>query len=322
MKVLILGAGWYGCHAAMTLKKYKIDFNIFDISHDFFTGSSSKNQNRLHLGFHYPRSFSTRQECIYSFKKFMKIYGEFTMSINKNYYCIDNKSLIDFETYISIYDKDSFKMIEKMDVDFKYDKTKLQNVICVGERFIDFRKASLFFKKQLSKYMIHFYNIHNYTHIIDCTYSAIKKHMFYENCISFIYEYKGNDPFALTIMDGKFFSLYPYDLDNKLYTLTDVEYTPNGDTDIRKKIEEKVKGYILDFDEWFEYKSYFISRKAKINNINTDSRSLQWSQKQNYYYFSGGKIGGCFVMEKVLKKILGLNVSEKCNSFQNHVDLN
>ena len=72
--VLIIGAGIYGSHAAMTLKKLGIIFKIADKNNDFFKESSSKNQNRLHLGFHYPRSYDTRQECINGYTKFVNTY--------------------------------------------------------------------------------------------------------------------------------------------------------------------------------------------------------------------------------------------------------
>lgn len=49
MKIAIIGAGWIGCHLAHKLKNnHKI--TIYD-KEDIFSGSSSNNQNRLHLGF-------------------------------------------------------------------------------------------------------------------------------------------------------------------------------------------------------------------------------------------------------------------------------
>jgi hypothetical protein len=45
----------------------------------------------------------------------------------------------------------------------------------------------------------------------------------YELCLSLIYN--GNVNYAITVMDGLFFSIYPYTNENK-YTVTDVEYTP------------------------------------------------------------------------------------------------
>ena len=75
MKYVIVGAGWYGCHIASLLVKNNKEILIIDKANDFFTGSSSKNQNRLHLGFHYPRSMETIHECKYGYEQFVKKYN-------------------------------------------------------------------------------------------------------------------------------------------------------------------------------------------------------------------------------------------------------
>ena len=61
-KIAIIGAGWFGCHIAHQIKKKlnKFDIKLYEKEKDIFLGASSNNQNRLHLGFHYPRSKQTR----------------------------------------------------------------------------------------------------------------------------------------------------------------------------------------------------------------------------------------------------------------------
>jgi len=316
MKVLLIGAGWYGCHAGKILLKHGIPFKIVDITNGFFNGSSSKNQNRLHLGFHYPRSYKTRIECLNGYTKFMKTYGEFSSEIQNNYYIIEKSSIVDYQTYCNIYSYEGYSFD-------RIDSSGLNNIfegaIKVNERFIDFRKAKLYFQSILSEFMILDYDkdkliIDNicisydgeeFDILIDCTYSTIDD-MYYEKCVSLLYEYKGVNTFAITVMDGNYCSLYPYDIENKLYTLTDVEYTPYGTEEVRDKMEEKAKCYIDKFDEQFEYKGFFISQKAKMNNINSDDRSFVWKHEKNRYWMSGGKITGIFEMEDViLKHIIG-----------------
>ena len=62
------------------------------------------NQNRLHLGFHYPRSYKTRLLCKNGYDKFIKQYSELTDIIDKNYYCIADESILDYETYKHIFE--------------------------------------------------------------------------------------------------------------------------------------------------------------------------------------------------------------------------
>lgn len=315
MKVLILGCGWYGCHCASVLKRLGFSFKIADVSNDFFTGSSSKNQNRLHLGFHYPRSSKTRKECIEGFRRFMDVYPWFAKPVEKNYYMIDKRSIIDFESYEKVMDGMGGKKCD-LDLEFSFDSSLVEGTMLVGEMYIDHSEAKNYFKDSLGSFIIHdyqknllstdgcvIYDKEKFDMLIDCTYSALDN-MHYEDCVSMIYMYKGNDTFALTLMDGPHWSLYPYDLKNKLYTLTDVENTPKGSEDAREDMERKVKEYIKDFDAFFEYAGCFVSRKAKVCNQMADDRSLVWSKEGNVIRFSGGKITGMFAAEDVLTGLL------------------
>ena len=307
MHILIKGLGWYGCHAAITLKSMGITFKICDITNDFFTGSSSKNQNRLHQSFHYSRSYSTRKECCIGFNKFMEKYKQFTCEIPKNYYCVDKTSIIDYETYKAIYSYEKADFIEQEDFDleFKCNKNMFDGIITVNERFIDFRKAKQYFKEELSEFMLDFntYNENNYDMIIDCTFTPITSNTFQEQCISLLYEYIGpkTNTFAITVMDGLFWSLYPYDIVNNIYTLTDVEFTPIGKESVKDDMELKVTKYIPDFDKHFIYKGCFYSHKIKSNNSKTDDRSLMYKIDNKILKFCGGKITGIFTMENILR---------------------
>ena len=76
-KILIVGAGWYGCHLGLYLKEKGFNISIFEKKSDIFLGSSGKNQFRLHQGYHYPRSSLTINEAKLNFKKFKKKYSKF-----------------------------------------------------------------------------------------------------------------------------------------------------------------------------------------------------------------------------------------------------
>lgn len=304
MKILIIGAGWYGCHCASVLNKYNIKYDITDKQNDIFCGSSSHNQNRLHKGFHYCRSFHTRKECEDGFERFMETYGEFTQPIPKNYYCIDKRSTVDFETYKVIFNKHMFSVTNSMDIPM-HITDKFEGIIKTQERFIDYKKIKQHFQNSIT--LTPNPNPADYDYIIDCTYSTINDNMYYEQCVSLVYKYKHPSPdFAITVVDGPFWSLYPYDPDNSLYTLTDVEFTPQDIAIAKPNMEAKIITYMPDFLDHFEYVSYFRSRKTKLKDAKTDDRSLIWEKKDNTFRFSGGKITGIFAMEDILKKELKL----------------
>lgn len=346
MRFVILGGGWYGCHLGLVFKILGIDFIILEKTNDIFSGSSSKNQNRLHLGFHYPRSEETRKETQMNFGLFEKIYNFLTSGIINNYYAIDKKSLINFEDYKKIYTNYDIINNPKL-TEMNINSNEIDGLIRCNEKIINHNLAKDFFKKTLAgNYVVNYdetklligskkiyYCDVVYDYLINCTYGhchlgipdSIIQTLEYELCITYIYESKNNTNtnFSFTLMDGKYFSIYPYmnSMKNQ-YTLTDVEYTPIMKSkniydlyEYEKKLdislinktktlmEEKVLKYINNFHDLFVYKSYFLSYKCKFPNQN-DDRSLKYFQNNNIITFVGGKITGIFEMNQILFNII------------------
>lgn len=76
MKIGIIGAGWYGCHLALKLKKSGYQVILFEKNSEIFSQISGKFGIRLHVGPHYPRSSATRLSCRSNFEKFKEEYPE------------------------------------------------------------------------------------------------------------------------------------------------------------------------------------------------------------------------------------------------------
>jgi hypothetical protein len=113
-------------------------------------------------------------------------------------------------------------------------------------------------------------------------------------------------------MDGPFFSIYPYDIEASLYTITHVALSvltrgghlvePDTDIDgVRTLIEKEVRSVLPSLE--MTYHSYFISKKTKYD-VETDDRSLRVFREGRYLSFSGGKITGIFETEPILDEIL------------------
>lgn len=97
MKIAIVGSGIFGLHIAITLAKKGFKVSVFDKKPTILSGSSLKNQLRLHRGFHYPRSINTAIQCLSTVDMFENTYPE---AINKNshqYYAISNKNSLTSE---------------------------------------------------------------------------------------------------------------------------------------------------------------------------------------------------------------------------------
>lgn len=344
MKIVIVGSGWYGCHIYNFLKeKYssdKLQVLILEKNQSIFDNSSNYNQNRLHLGYHYPRCNETRNICKKGYTRFIKEYRNVLDFIDNNYYCISNDSFIDYETYIKIFSNDinyEHSLIENNNfckIDGKLINTK--------EKIINSEKAKSFFNKTINTNDIKFNckvekleNKNNKVIInddivcdllLDCTYNQLqlsKKEYLYENTISLLYKRIDftNSFDSLTIMDGPFFSLFPRDITKEIYTLTHVKYTPlivsndinkilnkqsiniNTVKKIKKKIEYEVKEYYENFNKHFEYCGYFTSFKCK-NVCKNDSRTCNIEKYENIISVNCGKIIGIFEFEDYIKNIM------------------
>jgi hypothetical protein len=325
MKIAIIGGGWVGCHLAHKLQ-HEHEVTIFEKNNKLFTETSYNNQNRLHLGFHYARSFETRELCQNTFFRFIEDYKFATNKIDKNLYCVaKNNSLLDYKTYLKIFEEFEFEKT-------LYNSESFEGCIITKEQHIDFKKMFDFFNLNLNfeKKLITPNLLRRLQKKYDLVINATNNHLtnkstensFYETTLSLIYKKIKKTPFdSITVVDGKLFSIYPY-MDD-LYTVTDVEFTPlkkfkkikklkeyvknNVDLNLiekrKKLIEKKITSYYPTFLSEFMYTSYFISTKTKIEG-KTDSRYPSITQSDNLVNCFTGKIQGIYLIEDYIKKII------------------
>lgn len=311
MKIAIIGGGWVGCHLAKSLMEYN-DVTLFE-KNEIFSGSSFFNQNRLHLGYHYSRSFNTRNLCRETFNKFCKQYSFLIEDVEKNVYSVPlNDSLIDFFTYLKIFDGfDTHKIT---------DVKSLKNIegsILVDEKYINPKKSKEYFKETLQDIILYEDIVDNdlsslkkdFDIVINCTnnnFSPITENTFQEECVVLLYEKIGKPEFdAITFVDGKLMSIYPYDLDKNLYSLTDVEFTPMGKYPIdflREEMEKKVLNYYDKFYLDFKFNSYAKSIKNKVKN-KSDTRVPLIQKNDNVISCFTGKIQGIYLIEDYIKNL-------------------
>lgn len=323
MKIAIIGGGWVGCHLALKLMD-EHDVTIFEKNDLLFHETSFKNQNRLHFGYHYARNYRTRHLCETTFYKFIDEYGFLVKNIDKNFYCVPkNKSIIDFGTFSDIFkiNHDSI-LISSLD--------NMEGCVLTNEKYIDYRLAQKFFneklkpivqKKKITKSDLNFFS-KKYDLVINATNNEIQDSniddVFYELTISLIYQKINKTEFgSLTIVDGQFFSIYPYKDD--LFTITDVEHTPIkrfkkkpksinfiNENLIKRKIdliENKISYYYPNFKLDFKYVDYFLSFKTKYKTA-SDDRYPIISEINNVINCFTGKIQGIYVIENKINEFI------------------
>lgn len=306
MRVAIIGAGWFGCHIASKLKNSH-DVSLFDES-GIFVGASMNNQNRLHLGYHYARSSTTRILCRKTFSRFKTDYEHLLSSVPQNIYAVPERdSIIDFKTYLKIFADSDFQI-----ANHEY----LQNVsgaIGVYEKYINPFSAQYYFLKELSS-ILTIRKIEDidelsssYDLVINCTNNSlnpITDQSFMQPCTIFVYKKIDKTPFdALTFVDGPLFSIFP--LYEDMVTISDVEYTPDSELSISqrvKNIEEKISYYYPDFHKKFKYFNYLKAVKAKTID-KSDNRAPVITSDNNIINCFSGKIQGIYYLEDYVREL-------------------
>lgn len=330
-KFLIVGAGWYGCHLGLFLKKKGYTVKIYEKSSDIFQGSSGKNQFRLHQGYHYPRSSITIQEAKKNYQKFKKRYAKFIKFPNNNIYCVArNASLIDFGTYLNTL-KANKLLFSKKKINFLKN---IEGAVFVKEGVLQNNKIIKYFKAKLKKEIVFKKKVQNikkvsvnFDYVIDCTNNTQKNNFKniakYILTISFIYKKKiKKNAYALTVMDGQLPSLYPYADKKNYYTLTHSKYThikrfssydklQKYKSIISKQLignhkklsEQSICHFYSNFKSKFIYKGYFFSYKV-IPSGKSDHRPTFYKKEKNILSIFSPKIANIFSAETLVNNFI------------------
>jgi len=229
MKIRVLGGGFYGCHIAKILLQDGYDVEVHEIKEDIFCGASGKIPARLHEGFHYPRSKRTRDACQQHLPEFMAHYSAYTREVDLNLYAIaEGSSMVDYPQYVDTLRGEV--LFTEVDPE-PYGLIHVEGALATYERHIHIPSIKAHFKKLLGdciKYDRPAGNVNSeeYDLTIDATFCANEARGIdrYEPCIVGLLE--GPADIAVTIMDGPFGSLYPWDPKEGLSSLSSAKWSP------------------------------------------------------------------------------------------------
>lgn len=236
MKIRVLGAGWYGCHLALALLRDGHQVELHEIAPHIFAGASGACPARLHQGMHYPRSRLTRAACQDHAAEFMRAYGHLTRAVHTNIYAVaDKDSLVDFGTYCQVL-RGEVEFIKIHDP-AEFGLQNVEGAILTGERYISLPLAAEHFVGALGDAL----RLNSppedggeWDWTIDCTFCANDAENIdrYEPCVTGLID--GLDlPWAVTIMDGPFPSIYPWGGADDfwgLHSITSASLTPLSKT--------------------------------------------------------------------------------------------
>ena len=346
-KIGIIGGGFYGCYLANKLKdkfKSKIKIDIFEKNNKLILEAGQNNQHKLHLGFHYPRSIETIKQVIIGSKKFTSEFKKFIIFPKLNLYLIHKNSLVSADKFFKIFKRQKLK-ITKFDIkklNIIRNPNDYSGAFKVKEGVILFKKLNEYLIKKVKKNNRIFFNkkivkinskfgcitdqnnteYGNYDYIINCTYTNPNMGMKINTKVK--YEFAGmvefknhlNKVVGITIMDGKFVTLYPKNKSN--FTISSVKYTPikrfNKLDDLYKfqknfnKSNKNIELILKDASKYFNNKliikkpKLITAPKTKVFNDKNDKRPSILTKNQKIFSVMIGKIDVApIIFEKLLK---------------------
>jgi len=74
--IALIGAGIFGCTIALRLSEFGYKVILLERESDILMSTSSNNTNRIHQGFHYPRDEQTARDCRDSYQRFECEFGD------------------------------------------------------------------------------------------------------------------------------------------------------------------------------------------------------------------------------------------------------
>jgi hypothetical protein len=232
VRVRVLGGGWYGCHLATWLLGEGHDVELHEIAERLFDGASGGNPARLHQGFHYPRSRLTRAACQDHAQAFMAAYGHLTRAVPVNLYAVAaGESLVDFGAYLEAIADIPHLVVNPVEFGLR----NCEGAVMTGERHIVIDQARAYFEAKLEghvRLLQHAADVDDpaWDLTLDCTFCANDAEAIdrYEPCVTAMVD--GPTERAVTIMDGPFPSLYPWNPQRGLSSITSALHTPFSKT--------------------------------------------------------------------------------------------
>lgn len=235
MRIIVIGAGIFGITIALELAK-KHNITLVDMNRDIMQNASKVNHNRLHFGFHYPRSKVTALQSLEGYELFYDYFKDAINSNFENYYMIEKNSNVNNHQYERFCDDLHLiyrKQYPEIDINFDnieasyltnepiFDYGRIRSIL---ESDIENSGIKLILDKNISNKR----DVTDYDIIINTTYFNINKikkifglpqtKLRLQTVIIPIFNWN-TPPTGLTIMDGKYCSIMPKGFQQEIFLL-------------------------------------------------------------------------------------------------------
>jgi len=321
-KILIIGAGLFGCAIGYELDKAGHKVTIIEQDSDIMMNASKLNHNRIHFGYHYPRSLDTANQSLDGLEYFIKHYSESIVSSFPNHYMIaDKNSNVSPLEYVRFCDKLKIKdsmlhLYNDYPSDNLIDKSHISYSIKVCEGVFDYHILKKLVYEKIDGLDLRlntpYESSDGYDYIINTSYSNVNKvnkelgvselKLKFQDVVIPIFKMKSK-PFGLTIMDGPFCSIMPKGNEENKFLLYNPKYSvlkessennfDNDNFDINTIYNESAKYF--PFLKDVEQDGYWRTIRALPIN-DDDSRVSEIfidRNKSNVITILSGKINTC-----------------------------
>lgn len=257
---IIIGGGLYGLYSALLCGKHGQKVMVLEYESEVFTRATYINQARVHMGYHYPRSFSTAIKSAHYFERFNEDYetcilrefdqiyatsSNFSWTNARQFkkFCEDAEILCEQVSPYNYFKNDmcdgAFRVKE-----YTYDANLLKKKIL--SEITDYPGVEIKYNARMKdiqkdgrEYVITMEDGSVFTSqfVLNATYASVNQinaklgfdefRIKYELCEIILCKVKGRlENIGLTVMDGPFFSIMPFGKTG-LHSLTSVAFTPH-----------------------------------------------------------------------------------------------
>ena len=261
---IIIGGGLYGLYSALLCGKNGQDVVLLEYESESFKRATYINQARVHMGYHYPRSYSTAIKSAHYFDRFIKDYPECILSeFDQIYATSSNFSWTNADQFVKFCkaaeircDEINPKKYFKSGVcdgaflttEYTYDASILCNIL--KNELQRYKNVQLIYNARIENiilekdvYVVNGYVVEGETFefesdfVLNATYASVNQicaklnlepfKIKYELCEIILCNISSNlKGVGLTVMDGPFFSIMPFGKTG-YHSLTSVTFTPH-----------------------------------------------------------------------------------------------
>lgn len=246
MKVLIIGAGLFGSCAASELALHGHDVTLVEQDSVLMSRASKCNHNRVHFGYHYPRSVLTAKQSIEGLLSFLIHFKDAIVTDFPNYYAIAREgSHISSNDFVRFCEDAGISYIEEFPEEKFLNRSLLESSFRVNEPVFDYFILREIVKSKLAHKNIQLFlstkctglraydkslmlarlssgpgeRIEEFEFVINATYAGLNNinrslgvkelDLLFEDVMIPILNNVDASPIGLTIMDGEFCTIMP-----------------------------------------------------------------------------------------------------------------